>query len=286
MEPQKREYKDTVFRTLFSSEPLLRSLLNAISGSTYDERTPLHINTLDNKVFKDRNNDVSCIVDGKLVVFIEHQSTINLNMPLRMLLYISELYNLIIDNNALYREKQIPLPRPVFYVLYNGTANFPEQQRYRLSDAFMPVPGMEDVNLELEVQVVNVNKGHNPEALTSCAALGEYAFFVDKVRSYQRTMKQTARNAPINEAIRAAIDDCIANNVLKDFLKKHRKEVMKMFNHEFNLDDAKQVWQEEKAMDIAEALLNDGFDVERAARLAQLPLATVQSLYRTARATA
>jgi hypothetical protein len=232
MEPQNREYKDTVFRTLFSDEPLLRSLLNAISGSTYDEHTPLQINTLDDQVFKNRQNDVSCIVDGKLVVFIEHQSTINQNMPLRMLLYISELYNLIIDNNAIYREKQIPLPRPVFYVLYNGTANFSEQYTYRLSDAFIPVPGMEDVNLELQVQVVNVNKGHNPEVLHSCPTLSEYAFFVDKVRGYQRTLKHSTAANPLNEAILAAIDDCIANNVLKDFLTKHRQEVLKMFNHE------------------------------------------------------
>jgi hypothetical protein len=286
MDQQPREYKDTVFRTLFSDEPLLRSLLNAVSGSAYDERTPVVINTLDDQVFKNRCNDISCIVDGKLVVFIEHQSTINPNMPLRMLLYISELYNLIIDNKAVYSSKQIPLPRPVFYVLYNGDASFPEAQCYRLSDAFMAVPGREDVNLELQVQVVNVNQGHNPEVLQACPALGAYAVFVDKVRGYKRAMKQDAVADPLTAAIQAAIDECIASNVLKDFLTKHRAEVMKMFNHEYNLDDAIAVRVEEEHMDFAQSLLNDGFDIERAARLSKLPLATVQSLYRTTLATA
>jgi hypothetical protein len=61
---------------------------------------------------------------------------------------------------------------------------------------------------------------------------------------------------------------------------------MKMFNHEYNLEDAIAVRIEEDREDIAVSLLNDGFAVERAARLTKLPLATVQSLYRTAQATA
>jgi DNA-directed RNA polymerase specialized sigma24 family protein len=107
---------------------------------------------------------------------------------------------------------------------------------------------------------------------------------VDKVRGYQRTLKQSTAANPLNEAIRAAIDDCIANNVLKDFLTKHRKEVVKMFNHEYNLDDAITVRLEEQSIDFAERLIAKGWTASEAAETAGIPLATLQRYCRLATA--
>jgi hypothetical protein len=190
-------------------------------------------------------------------------------------------------SKVLYASTQIPLVRPVFYVLYNGDDNFAEKKQYRLSEAFEKIPGNDDINLELVVNVINVNKGHNTDVLAACQPLSEYAQFVDKVREYKEIMRADPTIAdPLSAAIWAAINYCIENNILRDFLEQHKSEVFKMMTYEYNLDDAKKVWVEEGHIDIARSLLNDGFDVERTARLTELPLATVQSLCRTAQATA
>jgi hypothetical protein len=246
MEQPERTYKDSVFRTLFGKPEPLRSLLNAISGSRYDEHTPLRINTLDKDVFKSRYNDISVVVDHKLIVLIEHQSTISENLPLRMLFYIAAMYEKEVVSKALYASNLIGLTRPVFYVLYNGDEDFPERKQYRLSDAFEEIPGNADVNLELIVNVINVNKGHNREVLASCQSLGEYALFVDTVREYKQAMRADPHTGdPLAAAVRAAIDYCIAHNILRDFLTEHKSEVFDMMTYEFNLDDAKKVWEEE-----------------------------------------
>jgi hypothetical protein len=144
---------------------------------------------------------------------------------------------------------------------------------------------MTDVNMELLVQVLNVNNGHNLELLNACPTLAEYAIFVEKVRLYQHKMsRDTTIENPLTAAIQAAIDDCIANNVLKDFLTKHRMEVVRMMNIEFNLDDAKQVWLEEQAIDIAERLIIKGWTASEAAETAGIPLATLQRYCRLATA--
>ncbi|MDR3193565.1 MAG: Rpn family recombination-promoting nuclease/putative transposase, partial [Treponema sp.] len=79
-----REYKDTVFSRLFTNPDALRELYGAISGTPLPPETPVLINTLKDVLFKGRMNDISFIVGGVLVVLIEHQSTINENMPLRL----------------------------------------------------------------------------------------------------------------------------------------------------------------------------------------------------------
>jgi hypothetical protein len=63
-------------------------------------------------VFKGRVNDISFEIADKLVILLEHQSTINDNMPLRFLLYVAMVYEKITAKDDLYRERRIPIPRP------------------------------------------------------------------------------------------------------------------------------------------------------------------------------
>jgi hypothetical protein len=53
---------------------------------------------LEGVLFKARMNDISFEIGDKLVVLIEHQSTINPNMPLRLLLYIGRVYEKILGD--------------------------------------------------------------------------------------------------------------------------------------------------------------------------------------------
>ena len=116
------KYKDSLFSFLFSDGNLLRELYCALEDVTLPEDVPVKINTLRDVLFMDLINDISFEIGGKLVVLIEHQSTINPNIALRLLMYIARVYEKIIDRKGIYAKRLIPLPRPEFFVLYNGTS--------------------------------------------------------------------------------------------------------------------------------------------------------------------
>ena len=52
-----RNYKDTVFRMLFSDRKNLLSLYNAVSGSHYDDPEKLKIVTLENAIYMGMKNE-------------------------------------------------------------------------------------------------------------------------------------------------------------------------------------------------------------------------------------
>jgi hypothetical protein len=88
-----RNYKDSVFTKLFGHDKkIILELYNAIFDTNYGDDAQIEITTLDDALFMNRINDISFVINGKLVVLIEHQSTINNNMPLRMLIYIARIY--------------------------------------------------------------------------------------------------------------------------------------------------------------------------------------------------
>jgi hypothetical protein len=100
-----REYKDSVFRMIFKEKIELLSLFNAINNTHYTDPDILEINTLENAVYMSMKNDISCVPDMRMSLF-EHQSTINPNMPLRYLMYVSALYEKQIWNKDLYSRKK------------------------------------------------------------------------------------------------------------------------------------------------------------------------------------
>ena len=80
-----REHKNSVFTMLFDDKAVLLELSNALFGTRYGADTPIEVTTLKNVLFKGRVNDLSFVLDNRLIVLVEHQSTINNAMPYRML---------------------------------------------------------------------------------------------------------------------------------------------------------------------------------------------------------
>ena len=72
--------------------------------------TPVEDATLDNVLFKERANDLAFVVGGRIVVLIEHQSSINPNMPLRLLIYIARVYEKILDKRVVYQKTLARIP--------------------------------------------------------------------------------------------------------------------------------------------------------------------------------
>lgn len=75
-----RKYKDSVFRMLFSEKNKLIELYNAIFDTDYTEDDSVDITTIEEVIFKTMKNDISFVMDGKFVLLVEHQSSINNNM--------------------------------------------------------------------------------------------------------------------------------------------------------------------------------------------------------------
>ena len=282
-----RKYKNSVFKALFHDEAAAIELYNALTGSRFTIDDGFCFTTLDDALFMERLNDISFTIGGKLIVLIEHQSTINENMPLRALIYIARLYEKIIDNSAIYRENLFTIPTPEFYVLYNGAKDYPDEATLKLSDAFRraDIPGVERLPfpaLELAVRVLNVNRGHNEKILEKCEVLRGYAVFIGQVREYQQA------GQALEDAINAAIDYCVASGILVEYLKNNGSEVRNMLFTEFNLEDAKQVWREEAfeegievgKLEDARAMFMEGFDLETISRVTKLPMELLEETLR------
>ena len=222
------KYKDTVFRKLFSDPARLLELYNAMNKSSYTDSSELEINTLDNAVYLGMKNDVSFIFHNELWLY-EHQSTVNPNMPLRDLIYAADILASKFYDKSIYSSVQIKIPSPRFIVFYNGSENFPEQYTYKLSDAYYKNPDDEasEPFLELKVLVININGCYNEDIKRSCKTLSDYQTYVSLVRAYSATM-------PIEKAVSTAIEECIGNNVLREFLEKERAVVMSLSVFEFN----------------------------------------------------
>ena len=77
-----RNYKDTIFRMIFSDRESLLSLYNAVNKRNYTNPDDLEIVTLENAIYMGMKNDLAFILDTNLFLY-EHQSTYNPNMPLR-----------------------------------------------------------------------------------------------------------------------------------------------------------------------------------------------------------
>ncbi|MCL2102027.1 MAG: Rpn family recombination-promoting nuclease/putative transposase, partial [Fibromonadales bacterium] len=231
-----RCYKNSVFTLLFSEKEKLLELYNAVSGGNYPEDTEIEIITLSDVLFMEQLNDIAFVLDDKLVVLIEHQSTINYNMPLRMLQYMAKEYQKITDKKDLYKKQIVEIPTPEFIVLYNGKEEFPDFKELKLSDAFKCK--RESYLLELRVQVYNINKGRNVDMAERSPALNGYSELVAEVNENLKSMSR-------ENAIKAAIKTCISKNILLYFFEEHAFEVENMLLTEWNLKDALEVEREE-----------------------------------------
>ena len=97
-----------------------------------------------------------------------------------------------------------------------------------LSEAYENLSG--EPKLELKVVTLNINEGRNRELLEQCQTLREYAVYVAKVRKYAQYMELEA-------AVKKAVDECIQNGILKDFLQNKRAEVIAVSIFEYDKEE-------------------------------------------------
>lgn len=240
-----RTIKDRLFRFLFEKDrEALLQLYNALNGTDYQDVSALQVMTIENAVYVTMKNDIAFVIAGTLNMY-EHQSTYNPNMPVRMLVYLASEYEKLMANEerSIYGTRKLMLPAPQCVVFYNGEKEIPEEQFMLLSDSYEN--GGENAALELRVRLLNINHGHNTELMNKCRVLNEYAGFVDIARSY------IAEGIERNEALNTAIDYCIDHNILSEFLRKYRAEVLGMLLEEFDVKKYERTLREEGREEIS-----------------------------------
>ncbi len=235
-----RRYKDTMFRDLFGSPERKENALelyNALNGTTYDDPDSLEITTLDDVIYLKVKNDVSFLLADEMVLW-EHQSTPNPNMPLRGLIYFGRLYSAYAEREGLdlYGGSRLAVPAPRYFVFYAGRGEQPDRETLRLSDMF----GGRGASVEVVCEVVNVNPGHNPEVAAASPTLAGYSHFVGLMREYN-----VVRGMPLRDAVDRAMDECIAEGHLAEYLREKRAEVRDMFMTEFDEEKRRQLDRQE-----------------------------------------
>ena len=239
-EKTNRNYKDSVFVDLFAHDINAKenfiSLYNALHGTNLDAKTTdVQPVMLEKVLYMKYYNDIAMLIDGKIVILIEHQSTINQNMPFRFLEYIARIYEKITTKDEKFGRKLVKLPVPEFYVFYNGKNDYPTESIMKLSDAFIQFDGklknqLENANypLEISVKVININVDKENPILKHCETLKQYSEFIEQVRF-------NIENA-IPEPFTNAIKEAIKKGFLSDYLNRKSTEVQNMLLAEYDYD--------------------------------------------------
>ena len=260
-----RKYKDSVFTDLFGSDKTGKenflALYNALSGNVFKlEEVSLERKIIERSLYKTFNNDVSWEINGKLIVLVEHQSTVNENMPFRCLEYVTRIYEGIVPIKERYAEKVYKIPNPDFYVVYIGKKELPLEQELRLSNAFYEKDGSK---LELVVKVKNCSDSKLLPLAGNCDILKQYCQFIEIVeQNYNKVFPK--------RSFKKAIEIAMEQGILTDYLDRKSREVINMLcaKYDYKMDiavkkeEAFQDGQEAKAIEAAKSFYANGVSVE------------------------
>ena len=260
-----RKYKDSVFTDLFGSDKTGKenflALYNALSGNVFKlEEVSLERKVIERSLYKTFNNDVSWEINGKLIVLVEHQSTVNENMPFRCLEYVTRIYEGIVPIKERYAEKVYKIPNPDFYVVYIGKKELPLEQELRLSNAFYEKDGSK---LELVVKVKNCSDSKLLPLAGNCDILKQYCQFIEIVeQNYNKVFPK--------RSFKKAIEIAMEQGILTDYLDRKSREVINMLcaKYDYKMDiavkkeEAFQDGQEAKAIEDAKSFYANGVSVE------------------------
>lgn len=232
MNNEQRKYKDTIFRSVFSNPADAIDLYNQISDTKINSDAPVEIVTLTDELYVKQLNDLGLLIDNKLIVLVEQQSTYSKNLPLRLLMYIAREYEKVLDKKALYRSKKVDIPNPEFFVLYNGSRPLNDwKQTLRLSDLY--VTKQHTPSLELTVTLIDINSSKFKIAKNS--TLQQYITAIKEFKNCHETDGDMVK----------CIDNLIKQNILKEFLEKNSSEVLNMITYEITQEEYDEILREE-----------------------------------------
>lgn len=274
-----RHFKTDVFSMLMENKENALEVYNALNDSNYSDAEQIDVIALEKGVSILRKDDTSFIVDMDLNIY-EHQPSYCENTPLRSLLYWTDLIDSLMQDQDILGRKKILLPTPKFVVLYNGLERRPPIEVLRLSDSFEK--HIENPEVELTCYVYNINPGHDNGLLKKSNVLYEFITFIEQIRFYQGLNYEY----PID----AAINFCIENDILTDFLESRSTQVLQAMTLSMTLERRENIIRRdervegfkdgkragikegnrEACMRIYQNCLNHGFSKESAIAVSQI----------------
>ena len=223
-----RNVKDRLFRFIFGHhkhKEWALALYNSVEGKNFTNPEDLDIVTLENAIYMHMKNDVSILVSSWNLAFFEHQSTLNPNMPFRLIQYWSSTMGRYIKKHKLdiYGRKPIQLPNPEFHIFYNGKEETEKTSVLKLSDLYYN----EDEEPSLELCVIQHNINGIDQNSGFSRQLYEYEWLVEKIR-------ESAQNVNIAAAVNLAIEEMPEDFTIRDWVPENKSEVIEMSIFEYN----------------------------------------------------
>lgn len=208
------KYQDSFFRRLFKEPKYRKALYLILHGEDADvEDSEFENIELENVLNMDIYNDVCFTVRNRLIILMEHQSTLNKNMPVRIFLYLAEEYKRLLMqsefSSALYSAELVKIPRPEFYVVYTGTDECGPV--LNLSDAFMDCAAAgrhAQSRLELSVPVLTEDGAEG--------VLAEYFGLINYIKA------ERGRCGSLDEAVRQGIIKYQSGYEISEFIMNQK----------------------------------------------------------------
>ena len=224
-----REYKDRLFKYIFGHperKDWSLQLYNILMGTEFTDPEKLTLFTLEDVLYKKQKNDIAMLgPDGRLLL-VEQQSTPSVNLPVRLLSYVSQSLNkyLALTKRTWFDARPVEIPAPFFYTVYNGTIRL---SAYTVSLSSLYAGTIPDPPLELRTLWIDINGIQDGVGYGRCRPLYEYQWFVEHARQNMKHMSGYA-------AFQKALEDMPEDFIIRDVLIANQQEVIMLSLYEYD----------------------------------------------------
>ena len=243
----KRTAKNSVFLDLFQNKSYLLKLYKTLhpedETATEDSLTNV---TIENILTDNLYNDLGFIVNNKLMILVEAQSTWTMNILVRILLYLAQSYHEYFQRTSqnYYKSKKVKMPKPELYVIFTGNKGL-KPGKISLSKEFF-----EGSDIDIEVRAKVIYESGTDDIIN------QYIIFC-KVFN-----EQTKQYGMTRKAVTETIRICKDRNILREYLLDREKEVvtimMSLFDEEQILKSFIRSERHDEARETAERMLRKG----------------------------
>ena len=218
----RRNTKDSIFRNLFSQPQYLLELHKTLHKEDTDiKEDDLSIITLETVIINDIYNDLGYVVNDKLLILIEAQTTWSPNILLRSFLYLAKTYQNILTEQAanLYGTTKAQIPTPELFVIFTGDKkNKPDT--ITLQDEFFNGKAS---CLDLRIKVIYPSESND--------IISQYIQFC------QIFTQEVKTNSYSKSTIKRIIEKCKSRNILREYLTEKEKEVQNIMEDLFDQEE-------------------------------------------------
>ncbi len=292
---------DVGYKYLLSSKRVFLQLLESFVHEDWvDQVDPAAMEKMDKSYilqdFKQKESDLvyqMLLQDRKVIFYIlmELQSTVDFQMPYRLLRYMTEIWRDVVKNTKEKerRKRDFRLPAIIPMVLYNGSDNWtvPLEFKGMLNTAGV----LAEHIVNFEYILLDVNRYDEEELLGLSNLIGSVFYLDQDVESLEEIQKrlqalfESAKNLSEEEA--ALFQDWLWHIYSKRFPKEQQEEIKKVIKqskrtevgnmisgHGRNIDkfvkQSREAGLEEGIEKVAKSMLKDGMSIQLIAKYTRL----------------